>query len=122
MIVYGNLNMNVSDQVKGAAMKALKEAGEVLLEEANRRVPHDTGMLQDSGTPGRAPTALTEEQKADSLSVYCSYNTPYAVRLHEHPEFHFRNGREGKWLENALKDRQSDLIEHVAEAIREALK
>ena len=45
--------------------------------------------------------------------ISISYDTPYAARLHEHPEYNFREGREGKWLENALNERREDLVNYM---------
>jgi hypothetical protein len=114
MILVSNWNDHVSDDVKKAALKGLKIAGEVALEESNRLVPHDTGMLHI--TKG----ALIEDEK--NLTVTISYNTPYAVRLHENPQYNFRNGRQGKWLEKALQNNEQQLRQIVADAIKEAMK
>lgn len=54
-------------------------------------VPHDKGMLQNSGTV---------EQIDDVVIV--GYHEPYAARLHEHPEYRFRGGRKGKYLEDPI--------------------
>ena len=85
----------VKRQINREAQRALKDAGEHILEQANRRIPHDEGILQNSGdvsVDGR------------NLEGYVSYDTPYAIRLHEHPEYNFQKGREGKWLENTISD------------------
>jgi hypothetical protein len=105
---YGS---QVDAAVKASALKGLLEGAEYLLEEADRDVPHDTGALQDTGETSLSP----EEMKAT-----VSYDTPYAMRLHEHPGYHFQNGRKGKWLEDAFKNYGAKAFQHVAAAIKRA--
>jgi len=38
-----------------------------------------------------------------------SYDTPYAARLHEHPEYNFQNGRQGKYLEEPAMQNRAEL-------------
>lgn len=54
-------------------------------------VPHDTGFLQNTGT--------VQKQGSDFVT---GYNTRYAARLHENPQYHFQKGRKGKFLEDPL--------------------
>lgn len=63
-----------------------------LLRLSQFEVPHDKGTLQNSGTVQR---------EANGWVV--GYNTVYAARLHEHPEYNFQRGRKGKYLEDPLK-------------------
>jgi len=86
----------VSAAVKAESRQSLYEAAEVILEEANRKVPHDEGTLEKSGEVSAGEIA------GQNVAVIL-YDTPYAVKLHEHPEYNFQKGRTGKWLENALK-------------------
>jgi len=69
------------------------------------KVPLDEGTLRGSGSVfvngvlketapnvGGNPTpadTCNEGFDADSITALVGYNTPYAERLHEHPEFHF---------------------------------
>lgn len=102
----------VSGRVRQAAAAGLSDAAEFLLEEANRTVPHQDGDLQRSGTPS---------VDAGSLTAAVSYDTPYARRLHEHPEYRFQHGRRGKWLERTLAERGQAARDSIAERIRAAL-
>jgi hypothetical protein len=43
-----------------------------------------------------------------------SYDEPYAVPLHEHPEFEFQGEGEGKWLEKALNHAEGSWPEQLA--------
>lgn len=75
--------------------QARKDAGEDVANEILRlsqaEVPIDEGTLQNSGTV----------QFVDDAWVV-GYHTPYAARLHEHPEYRFQRGRKGKYLEDPI--------------------
>ena len=58
--------------VRKAGMKAVMESAEVILMEAKDAAPKDTGTLRRSGTVTKAKT-----------SAFISFNTPYAVAVHE---------------------------------------
>jgi hypothetical protein len=103
----------VSSIVANAAADGLSDAAEFILEEANRKVPHDEGNLQRSGSPSVDPS---------KMEAVVSYDTPYAVRLHEHPEYNFQKGREGKWLENTMRDKRDEALVHIANKIRQATR
>lgn len=75
------------------SMQALEEMGDELLRLSAMEVPHDEGTLETSGT----------SQKAGKDEWEVGYHTPYAARLHEHPEYRFQGGRKGKYLEDPLK-------------------
>lgn len=103
-ILYEGANLKVSVDFNlvslGAAVAAdsqdaAEAAANKILEYANTIVPYKTGLLQSTGEVVRIPGPGTN-------SVMVVYGTVYAARLHEHPEYHFENGREGKWLEKAL--------------------
>lgn len=96
-----------------AAFKAIQQAVRDLKTEANDRCPHDEGTLMRSGVE-----SSDEAQMVGAVS----YDTPYAVRLHEHPEYNFQQGKEGKWLENAASRRSQDYLDWISKAIDEALK
>lgn len=75
---------------KAAQFSAL-DIGNEILRLSQFEVPHDTGYLQDTGVV---------EQVGDNVIV--GYHTPYAARLHEHPEYNFQKGRKGKYLEDPI--------------------
>jgi hypothetical protein len=82
--------------VQTASIEATMEAALAILADANEHVPFLTGMLHDTGRVDKM-----NAQGAGGAII--SYDTVYARHLHEHPEYNFRNGREGKWLEHALQ-------------------
>ena len=92
----------LNKQIKPASDKAIKMVGDEILRLSSREVPHDTGALQFSGRVDAYP---------DFVEV--GYHTPYAHRLHEHPEYTFQKGRKGKYLEDPIKNNLSKLGEKV---------
>lgn len=94
--VIGGFN-SADDKGLRGVKQAVNDAAGNLLSESVKEVPHDIGTLQ--GTGNAAPAEL----KGQELIAEVGYNTPYAARLHEHPEFHFQKGRKGKYLEDPLK-------------------
>lgn len=78
--------------IEPAAKNALTPVADELLRQSSEEVPLDTGTLQGSGRVDVFP---------DRVEV--GYHTPYAHRLHEHPEYNFKNGRKGKYLEDPIK-------------------
>lgn len=71
-----------------------------LLRLTQLEVPHDEGTLQDSGVVEIVP---------GTSFVVLGYNTIYAARLHEHPEYRFQKGRKGKYIEDPIIANQTVL-------------
>lgn len=90
----GKLLNLVDDRTK----KANSDVASEILRLSQREVPHDKGTLQNSGHV---------EPSLPSLEVIVGYNTVYAARLHENPEYHFQAGRKGKYLEDPIKNNLS---------------
>ena len=95
--VLANLTLS-SGKVRSAVKFALEEAGGDLLKESVKIVPHDIGTLENSGK-----VSPVEKVGTDQMSISVGFNTPYAARMHEHPEYRFQKGRRGKYLETPLK-------------------
>ena len=101
----------VTTRMRVAAADGLFDAAEHILEYANRSVPHREGTLMRSGQ--------ADIDRA-RLEASVSYDTPYAVRLHEHPEYNFRGGRRGKWLELSLQERDHVVQDFLVARLRKA--
>ena len=86
---------NVKAAVAAGRKKASMEAAEGILQDANKHVPYEDGDLERSGR-------VSQTAVAGTTTAVISYNTAYARRLHENPQYNFKHGREGKWLERAL--------------------
>ena len=88
-MMYVNWYPEVAIEIlKAGGEKAIYQAANYLLDESRKQVPHDQGILEGTGT------AL-----ADGFSATVSYDTPYAIRWHEH-NANFQRGRKMKYLED----------------------
>ena len=74
--------------------RAVRDIASEVLRLSQREVPHNVGTLQNSGF-------VDDVKNGESI---VGYNTVYAARLHEHPEFKFKKGRKGKFLEDPIKN------------------
>lgn len=101
------------DLAKTVVADALRDTAEWLLKEANRTVPWQEGTLQDSGATDYAE--LFGVQVASIF--YGGEASAYAVRLHEHPEYHFHYNRRGKWLELTAKEQADKVDGYMARRI-----
>lgn len=90
------------------AARALTDAAEHLLEEANRTAPIEEGTLVGSG-------AVHVDDRA--LVAAVSYDTPYAVRQHEDTRLRHNRGRRAKWLEHTFREQAHQVGRHMAYAI-----
>jgi hypothetical protein len=99
----------VLDSIENAANEALKDSAEYLLKRSNLTVPFDTGQLRRSG---KASVDTKRKQAA------VSYDTDYAVRVHEKAQgatrnqkgrkVGSRNVRRYKWLERTAQEAVKD--------------
>lgn len=86
------------------------DIGYEIMRLSQMEVPHDKGTLQNSGTV---------DQVGEDVVV--GYHTPYAARLHEHPEYRFGKGRKGKYLEDPIKRNEQILGISFGKAFEEKL-
>lgn len=102
----------VAQYISHAVDNAIKASAEALLTEANKTAPKDEGILIQSGQVS---------YDGASRTGYVSYDTPYAIRLHEHPEYRFQNGRRGKWLEFTMNEQKSMLVTMMLLKLRQSI-
>lgn len=99
----------ISDLVDGENLAA--ERGLALSVE---RSPWDQGTLAGAHTVERAETP----EGGAAIVV----DTPYAARLHEHPEYNFSTDAnpqaQGKWVENAVVENRRELGEIIRNRVR----
>lgn len=100
----------ITNEIRRKIVDGENKAAERLLALSSERAPLDIGTLIGSGTVERA---TTPEEGAQVV-----YDTPYAARLHEHPEYNFQNGREGKYLENPALENKGELGAIIAKEVR----
>lgn len=103
----------VKKAAEQAARRGLALAGEHILGESRKEVPHEEGTLERSG-------AVTMDDT--ELRVAVSYDTPYAVRQHEDLSLQHDEGRKAKYLEDPLNREASTALDIVGAEIRRALK
>jgi hypothetical protein len=85
-------------------------AAERLLTLSAAVAPFDIGTLVGSGQV--EPATDAEEGSA------VVYDTPYAARLHEHPEFNFQGGRQGKYVEEPAVQNRKELGDIIRKEAR----
>lgn len=88
------------DAIDQGANKGSLDAAFELMRLSQIEVPHDEGTLQNSGTV---------EVDNSTGDVTMGYHTPYAARLHEHPEYRFQKGRKGKYIEDPIQRNEAIL-------------
>ena len=75
-------------------------ATNVIGNESNRQTPIKKSTLRRS---------WRVEPLNGQIGFKMSYNTKYAARLHEHPEYNFKTpGTKGKYLEDPIEQNQGD--------------
>lgn len=93
---------NIADEILPRIVRGENLAAERLLALSLPRTPLNDGPLRGSGTvePAGSPE--------DGAQVV--FDTPYAARLHEHPEYQFQEpGTGGKWLEETALEHRKEL-------------
>jgi hypothetical protein len=102
--------------VKEAGEHALQVCGQDLKGKSVPLAPVDTGDLRGSCNVSK-PRKIKR-----SIFVNVGYNTPYALKQHEHLEYKHPKGGQAKYLEtpfNQYKDRYAGFIKQF---IKEALE
>jgi hypothetical protein len=103
----------VADAVREAAARGLLLGAEHILTESRKVVPIAEGTLERSGA------ASVDEQ---ALAAAVSYDTPYAVRVHEDMNARHSPGRTAKYLERPATEQAAVFRDLVAAQIRRALR
>lgn len=98
--------------LEGVVMDALVDLAEFGLEESNRIAPIEEGTLIRSGQVSR-------DDRAGKVAV--SYDTPYAVVQHEDTQLRHDQGRQAKFLEDAMLTQVAPQAgRFIAERVRRA--
>ena len=95
--------------------EASEEAVIVIGNESERQVPLDVGTLRDSWRT----KPIADKQ---SIGFEMGYYTKYAARLHEHPEYHFQNGRKAKYLEQPIEQNMGNWQGHFLNKLKQVMK
>lgn len=110
MGVRADVSMNllfgdVLESILAGTVQGMNQAGEFLLAKSQEQVPMDLATLAETGTV---------EQSTDiDTPAKVVYDTPYAARLHEHPEYQFSKksnpGAKGKYLEDPAMENKAEI-------------
>ncbi len=92
---------------------AVRDAGEHLLETANRTVPLEEATLERSGQ-------VTTERSGTTTTAAVSYDTPYARRQHEDKRLRHDPGRRAKWLERTAEEEEAAIRGVIVDSVRRA--
>lgn len=95
-------------RVTSRGSRATRDVAQALLDESKKQVPLDTGALQRSGAVD-----------SQGMEATVSYDTPYAVRWHEH-NANFQHGRKKKYLEDPCNDPifRDKALRYIAQQIK----
>lgn len=104
---------DVQPHVKTALRRGVFNGLEYMLDKSNAITPHDEGILEGTGT-------VTLDPKKIKGTI--SYNTPYAIRLHEHPEYNFQRGRKGKWLELTVEKEKDKMQQYLQSSLSQLFR
>ena len=96
--------------IADAVLKGLRDGGEHILKLARDRVPIEEGTLERSGR-------VTDDGEAVAA---VSFDTPYAVRVHEDLGARHADGRQAKYLESAAAEGAQDVGRIVRAAVARA--
>lgn len=94
------------DKALSGKDKAVRNIASEILRLSQFEVPHNIGTLQNSG--------FIKDGFEESI---VGYNTEYAARLHEHPEYRFQKGRKGKYLEDPIKNNMFRFLQYYKNLI-----
>jgi hypothetical protein len=98
---------NPLPEIEAGIVRGMNLAAERLLTLSTAVAPLDQGTLIAS--------AQVEPAQSIDDGAAVVYDTPYAARLHEHPEYQFQGGRQGKYLEEPAVQNRKELGEIIRE-------
>ncbi len=90
----------------------LKKAGLFIQRESQKIVPVEFGLLKNSAR-------TTAEGKGFDTEVNVSYETSYAIFVHENLDAKHKGGKVAKFLENTVRLREKEIAGIVLEAMKE---
>lgn len=100
----------ITPEIEQRLLDGENKAAERLLALSVERAPLDLSTLIGSGTVDRA---TSPEEGATVV-----FDTPYAARLHEHPEYNFQGGRQGKYVEDPAVENKAELGDIIRKEVR----
>lgn len=119
MGVTASVSLNINFPEPSDLARRIVE-GENLAAERGVTLAVDLSPM-DQGTLAGAHTVqpATDPEEGSAVVV----DTPYAARLHEHPEYNFSTdsnpNAQGKWVETAMLENRDELGEIIAKKVRD---
>lgn len=126
--VTGGLTVLAAHHILQAALDGLKDAADeivmplaverapILLPENLKRAGRTGG--DQGGEPGELRESGSVELQREERQVALSFDTVYASLQHERLDWHHDDGQ-AKFLESAMNDTRSQVLERVAAKVRE---
>jgi hypothetical protein len=105
---FDNGSKLVMEKMRREIQRPIREVALEIVRLSGFEVPLDTGRLQSTG----------HTEDTSGTAVLVGYNTPYAARLHEHPEYNFQRGRKGKYLEDPIKNNLATFKKIIEEGVK----
>lgn len=99
----------IIEDMKEHVERALFKGAQHILNESNNIAPKDEGTL--------IQTSFVDVD-GDEGKANIVYVQKYAARLHEHPEYNFQGGRQGKFLEKPMLAEGDNVRDIMAEEIK----
>lgn len=90
--------VKIMSLIDAQSNEAAMQGAHSILDRANEHVPLETGELMGTG-----------QISIDGSEAAISYDTVYAARLHQHPEYNFRGQGRGRWLQDAVDEHAETL-------------
>ena len=108
------VRVNWDDAAAHAAAKegigdGLDQASVLVLDASHQIVPYLSGELEQSG-------GIDVDLNAEIAHVF--YDTVYAARLHQHPEFNYQGGRRGKFLSSPMMGARKKVLGMFGKALK----
>lgn len=103
----------------------LRGSGSVIVQGENTATAGDLGYPANPDEDGNGSPATSDASSVDrdAIVAVVGFNTPYAARLHEHPEFEFNEpGSGGKYLEQPLADNEDKYKKIVGTEIKKGIR
>lgn len=86
------------------------EASAIVITAASSQIiPYLTGRLEASG-------GFDISDDLETGTIF--YDTPYAARMHQHPEYDFRGGKRGKFLKSTMSGSRRKVLDMFGNGLK----
>jgi hypothetical protein len=109
-----SLKADALPRLRAECARGLNLFGQMVLEEAQRLCPRDTGFLQDT-------SPFLEPATPSNLKCTIGFNAAYAVYVHENLEAHHPKGGQAKFLEVPMQAAAPELSPFILNHLQQSL-